>query len=274
MPTKRGVPSEVFRSVMENAKKRLLLESDEAGTFEHKGLLGDERAASLAKFFRERIGDRFDVQKGEAIDYQDTRTGQLDFVIYDRSRCAPIHMGKENLLLPREALYCVIEVKTRVTQDELDTAYSAAGKVRALRPFKKPFVASRQDGASAVDSRDRCLFVIFGYTSNLGNDSDWAAKEYHRLHKAAKSRCLNGLRRSAVYPRPGNHKSAETGWEMGRGRCRFRILGELLARSEFPWPRIGAPETRGLADVRPAPRQGLEEFRCPYVEVVGRDRSS
>src|SRR5437899_7341678 len=96
-------------------------------------------------------------------------------------------MGKENLLLPCEALYCVIEVKTRVTQDELDTAYSAAGKVRALRPFKKPFVASRQDGASAVDSRDRCLFVIFGYTSNLGNDSDWAAKEYHRLHKAAKS---------------------------------------------------------------------------------------
>jgi hypothetical protein len=57
----------------------LRLESDEAGTFEQKGLRGDERAA-LAKFFRERIGDRFDVQKGEAIDYQDTRTGQLDFV--------------------------------------------------------------------------------------------------------------------------------------------------------------------------------------------------
>jgi hypothetical protein len=187
MPTKRGVPSEVFRSVMENAKKRLLLESNEAGTFEHKGLLGDERAASLAKFFRERIGDRFDVQKGEAIDYQDTRTGQLDFVIYDRSRCAPIHIGKENLLLPCEALYCVIEVKTRVTQDELDTAYKAAGRVRALKPFKKPFVAARLDGASADDKRDRCLFMIFGYTSNLGNDSDWAAKEYRRLKDAAKS---------------------------------------------------------------------------------------
>src|SRR2546426_7276233 len=89
MPTKRGVPSEVFRSVMENAKKRLLLERDEAGTFEHKGLLGDERAASLAKFFRERIGDRFDVQKGEAIDYRDTRTGQLDFVIYDSPVARP-----------------------------------------------------------------------------------------------------------------------------------------------------------------------------------------
>lgn len=83
---------------MEKVKKRLLLESDEAGTFEQKGLRGDERAASLTKFFCERICDRFDAKKGEAIDYQDTRTGQLDFVIYDRSRCAPIHMGEETTL--------------------------------------------------------------------------------------------------------------------------------------------------------------------------------
>lgn len=79
MPREKGAPSEVFRSVMENAKKRLLLESDEAGSFEQKSLRGDERAAALAEFFRERIGDRFEVQKGEAIDCQDARTGQLDF---------------------------------------------------------------------------------------------------------------------------------------------------------------------------------------------------
>jgi hypothetical protein len=164
MPREKGAPSEVFRSVMENAKQRLLLESDEAGTFEQKGLRGDERAASLARFFRERIGDRFDVQKGEAIDCQDARTGQLDFVIYDKSRCAPIHMGKENLLLPCEALYCVIEVKTRVTQDELETAYRAAAKVRALKPFNRPFVASRQDGVSAPSTIGTDAYLQFSAT--------------------------------------------------------------------------------------------------------------
>jgi hypothetical protein len=172
---------------MDKAQQRLLLDSAEAADFEHKRVRGDERAASFARFFRDRLPERFGVEKGEAIDYRDTRTGQLDFVVFDRSRCGPVRVGSENLLLPCEALYCVIEVKTRITQDELDTALKAAGKVRVLRPFKKPFIAARQDGSSAGDDRDRCLYVIFGYTSNLGNDSDWAQKEYRRLSLAAKS---------------------------------------------------------------------------------------
>src|SRR5260370_41842020 len=148
MPRGSKTPSDIFRSVMEKAKQRLLLDSAEAADFEQKGIRGDERAASLANLFRERLPERFGGGKGEVIDYQDTRTGQLDFVIYDQSRCAPIRVGKENLLLPCEVLYCVIEVKTRVTQNELDTSYKAAGKVRALQPFKQHFIPAGQDGSS------------------------------------------------------------------------------------------------------------------------------
>lgn len=108
MPRGANTPSEIFRSVMEKAKQRLLLESAEAADFRHKGIRGDERAASLADFFRERLPRNLGVAKGEAIDYQDTRTGQLDFVIYDQARCAAIRAGKENLLLPCEALYCAL----------------------------------------------------------------------------------------------------------------------------------------------------------------------
>lgn len=187
MPKEAKTPSDIFRSVMEKAKQRLLLESAEAADFRHKGIRGDERAASLAEFFRERLPRNLGVEKGEAIDYRDARTGQLDFMIYDQARCAPIWAGKENLLLPCEALYCVVEVKTIITQDELDTSYTAAGKVRALAPFKRPFIAARQDGSSAKDDRDRCLYVIFGYSSNLGNNAEWAGKEYLRLEAAAKS---------------------------------------------------------------------------------------
>jgi hypothetical protein len=172
---------------MDKAKQRLLLETADAAGFRHKGIRGDERAASLAEFFRAMLPRNFGVGKGEAIDFRDTRTGQLDFIIYDQARCAPIYTGSENLLLPCEALYCIIEVKTTITQDELNSAYKAAGKVRALRPFKRPFIAARKDGSSAKDDRARCLCVIFGYTSNLANDAQWAGKEYLRLEAAAKS---------------------------------------------------------------------------------------
>jgi len=171
---------------MEEARQRLLLDGAGAAKYKHKGIRGDERAGFLAKFFRQRLPDRFGIAKGEAIDYGDKRTGQLDFVIYDQSRCAPIDQGNENLLLPCEALYCVIEVKSIVNQNELNTSYEAAAKVRALRPFKTSFIAARQDGSGSDDDRARCMYVIFGYTSNLKNDGKWTEKEFRRLGIAAK----------------------------------------------------------------------------------------
>src|SRR5271163_42595 len=111
MPRGTRNPSEVFRSVLEAARQQVLLHSSKAAAFKHKGIRGDERAASIAQFFRERLPDRFGAGKGEVIDYQDRRTGQLDLVIYDRASCAPVSVQNENLLLPCEALYCVIEAK-------------------------------------------------------------------------------------------------------------------------------------------------------------------
>lgn len=185
MPRGTRNPSEVFRSVLEAARRQVLLDGSKAGAFEHKGIRGDERAASLAQFFRERLPDRFGVGKGEVVDYQDRRTGQLDLIIYDRVSCAPISAQSENLLLPCEALYCVIEAKSKVTQDELDTSLAAAGRLRELRPFKAHFITTRRDGSSADDGQHRCLYIVFGYASNLANDAQWPEKEYRRLLTAA-----------------------------------------------------------------------------------------
>jgi hypothetical protein len=186
MPRGSRVPSEVFKSVMAKAKQRLMLESLDAADFEHNGIRGDERAASLAKFFRERLPEKYGVDKGEAIDCQDARTGQIDFVIYDRVQCAPIRVGNENLLLPCEALYCVVEAKTKIKKAELVKAYKSAAKVRKLKPFKRPFIAARRDGASAKDDRSRCLYIIIGFSSDLANDADWTKKEFERMREAAK----------------------------------------------------------------------------------------
>ena len=242
---------------MEKAKRRLLLESADAADFEHKGIRGDERASAFAEFFRERLPDRFGVEKGEAIDYHDSRTGQLDFVIFDRSLCGPISVGHENLLLPCEALYAVVEVKSKVTQAELDTCLSAAAKVRKLRPFKETFIAARQDGAPADDERDRCLYVIFGYTSNLGNDSDWPQKEYRRLVLAAKSAgvpvdCVDRLfvlDRGIINPQKPAGK-----WEIGQGNSIFLesylhivnfLLRESARRRPVDWQMYGPKNAPG-----------------------------
>jgi hypothetical protein len=242
---------------MERARTQLMLDGDCASDFEHNGIRGDERAGAFAKFFRERLPYRFGVAKGEAIDYQDSRTGQIDFVIFDRFRCGPIHVGHENLLLPCEALYAIVEVKSRVTQDELNMCLEAAAKVRNLKPFKNPFTAARQEGAAGNDDRDRCLYVIFGYTSNLGNDPDWPKKEYTRLRSAAVSAgvsvdCIDRLfvlDRGIINPQKPAGK-----WEVGQGSSLFLesylpivnfLMRESARRKPVDWQMYGPRSNPG-----------------------------
>jgi hypothetical protein len=159
------------------------LESREAAAFQHTGIRGDERAAALAKFFRSHLPRNLGVTKGEAIDFRDHRTGQLDLIIYDADAAAPISVQSENVLIPAETLLAVIEVKSILSQDELDSCYVAAKNVRRLRPFKQSFVAARDEGKSAEDGNLRCLYVVFAYNTNLAAD-DWLQKEFKRLEKA------------------------------------------------------------------------------------------
>ena len=131
----------------------------------------------------------FGVCKGEAIDYHDNRSGQLDLMLYHRQSCAPVSKQAENVLLPCEGIYSVIEVKTTLTQDELDKAYVSAAKLRKLRPFKEKFVSSRTDGKGVAEGEWRCMYVIFAYDTNLSAE-DWGQKEFDRAKKAAARREL------------------------------------------------------------------------------------
>lgn len=172
--------SRVFKSILTRAEKELELASEKAKDFEHNGIRGDERAAALSDFLRAHLPVTMAVGKGEAIDCKDNRTGQLDIIIYDKSASAPISTGEENLLIPAEALYAVIEVKSILSQDEINKSVIAAQKVRNLCPFKEPFIGPRRDGAAAEDGRCRCAYSIFSYSTNIGK-LDWLNKEYERL---------------------------------------------------------------------------------------------
>lgn len=186
MPRGTRYPSDVFRGVLKEAAEKLALSSQTATSFGHRGIRGDERAGSLGEFLRSHLPGDFDVQKGEAIDFTDSRTGQLDLIVFDKAGSAPVYVGEENLLLPCESLYVVIEVKSVLTQDELTKAYKSAATLRHLRPFKSRFVASRGEGAPADDNAYRCMYIVFAFDTNLGPD-EWLSKEFARTGLAASS---------------------------------------------------------------------------------------
>ena len=175
--------SPLFRKVLNQAEHGFALRSEEAANFEHRGVRGNERAAALAEFLSKHLPGVFAVGKGEARDYGDNVTGELDLLIYDHSTAAPIQTGSDSLIVPAEALYAVIEVKSILSQAELDICLRAAVKVRSLRPFKKRFIASPTEGRVEKDHY-RCPYFIFAYRSNIGADG-WAGKEYQRVIDSA-----------------------------------------------------------------------------------------
>ncbi|WP_133164370.1 DUF6602 domain-containing protein [Solimonas fluminis] len=184
MPRGSSRSSEIFKAVLDTAARQLHIESDRAAAFQHRGIRGDERAAALANFLRQQLPGNIGVAKGEAIDFLDRRTGQLDILIYDAEMSAPISAQSENVLVPAESLLAVIEVKTTLTQSDLDDCYSAARKLRALRPFKRSFVGAREEGRAAKDGNFRCLHVVFSYGTNLIAEG-WLEKEFRRLMLSA-----------------------------------------------------------------------------------------
>jgi hypothetical protein len=184
MPRVKKIPSAIFSRVIAEARNEVLLDAAKAAHFHHTGIRGDERAAGLKHFFSSHLPAAFGLAKGEVIDYGDRRTGQLDLFIFDKISCSPLSVQSENVLLPCESLYVVIEVKSVLSQKELETCYEAAAKVRSLRPFKRQFISSRTGGAGAEDGGSRCLYIVFAYTTNL-SATDWSSKEFGRVCTAA-----------------------------------------------------------------------------------------
>jgi hypothetical protein len=172
-----------FEDLMRAAEEELLLGFELAARFTHKGLRGSSREEVVADFLSGQIPSRFGVTTGEAIDNGGRRSGQLDIVVFDRHTTAPLLKRGVGDLLPAEALLAVVEVKSVLSQKDLNMAAGAARRISELQPFGQPFVAARTEGAD-FDGRCRCQYSVVAFKSNLG-ERDWTAKEWSRLKRAA-----------------------------------------------------------------------------------------
>jgi hypothetical protein len=101
----------------------------------------------------------------------------------------PISEQRENTLIPCEAIYAVIEVKSLLNKDEIRKCLIHSNLIRKLKPFKHKFVNARTHGAPASKEGHRCLYVVVAYASDIGVE-DWMKKEYFRLLNAAEEEKL------------------------------------------------------------------------------------
>ena len=254
--------SSIFRSVLHDAREQLILGfKKSASAFGHSGIKGDERAAALGTFFRERLPEIFSVAKGEVIDYKDQRSGQLDVVIYDTAFAAPLTRQSENLLVPCESLYVVFEVKSMLNRQEIGRCLKGAEKLRRLRPFKEHFIAARKQGKAAKDKAHRFLYIVFAYETDLSKD-DWLTKEWDRLidvsvEKGAEHSCIDRLfivDRGIINPVRGHGKVIEDDVDLLFLELYLHVMNflqrEKNRRPAMDWQIYSLPRSRGWRAIR------------------------
>lgn len=182
-------PIDAFHNSIKLSAQEIITNGEQAALFLHRGIRGDERAAALADFLRATMPAKFGVAKGEAIDYQGNQTSQLDLIVYDRHDSAVLFRGKDgNLLIPAESVYAVIECKTTLNKDELESSFKAAARLKALRPYQKFFRSDKSItklGGEPTNPLPRCHYSIFAFDTNATSSSEWLKTELSRAQTAA-----------------------------------------------------------------------------------------
>jgi hypothetical protein len=160
--------------VLGESKKNLIAAFEKSRATKHKGLKGDGRSKLVADFLEQRLPQTYGfAHKGEAVDYLDFRSAEIDIAIFDKIRNAPL--SYDPIWLPAESLLAVIEVKSVLTEDELKKSYIASQTINSLRPFKRQFTLNhdRRDAIPKSSESEvplRCFRTIFAYDTNLGNN--------------------------------------------------------------------------------------------------------
>lgn len=241
---------ESFRTLLGHAEGDLWTGFERARELHQTGDIGSAREGALGQFLTAQLPARFSVADGEIIDAHGNRTGQTDLFIFDGSATRPLQVFPNGtVLLPAEAVLATVEVKSTLTEPEVDKAIRGVHRVHRLRPWGDAWLPPRQ-GEPADDRRARVFTSVFAYRSSLTAEP-WAERELKRF-RARAAACgspVESVDRLVVLDRgmilPALGRVAEPGEERGvLGLWFFSLINflarEVQRRKPFPWDRYEA----------------------------------
>lgn len=129
-----------------------------ADFYEHRGKLGENREAIVARFLERHLPRRFGVGSGFAL-FGSNVSSQQDIVVYDQLN-NPVLFAEANApLFPPSGLCAAIEIKSRLTKAELRQTVT---KTQALKRDLRASFASHP-----TPPRSEALVCLFAFESAL-----------------------------------------------------------------------------------------------------------
>jgi hypothetical protein len=146
------------KEIFQRAAKKLRQDFDELYSIPHSAVRGGEAEKIVKEFLEQHLPRRFAVGSGFIIDPEDAMSKQTDVIIYDAFNCPTYRASEEASIFPSDNVASVIEVKSRLTNTELRSAWENIHKTKSLR--------KRITNAPAP-LRSQTLGCIFAFNSDM-----------------------------------------------------------------------------------------------------------
>lgn len=192
--------------------------------FKHKLTSGESTEAAVRAFLRENYPESVGICHGQVIDVNGDSSAQLDVIMYDKARTPVFYADRENgvRLIPAEGVLAAMEVKHRVTTDDLRKSARDAETLKKLKreayfakspsaPFGSPQNLYGTTWSTAVPP----LFLVFAFegptletTTSTLRDAHEGKELHHRvdmaciLDRGITVNIAENPRRISVDPRP------------------------------------------------------------------------
>lgn len=127
-----------------------------ASIVEHRGEQGRENEQALARMLTSLVPQRFGLGTGLVIDRSNRFSRQTDVVLFDLIDEPRVFAQATQIMFPVEAVLACIEVKTKLSGDELNDCFTKKQSLLRLAP-----------GRPYIDGRTHPLFVVFAYSTTL-----------------------------------------------------------------------------------------------------------
>jgi len=145
-----------FSATLAAIQRRFLADYDVSSTIRHKGEKGKQREFGLITLLREHLPLAYGVATGEILAHDGTASPQCDIIVYDQLYYPVLGKNDAVQLVPLEAVYAVIEVRSHLNLNALSDSHAKFAAIKRMprRPPRSRLKKGMQ--------REPC-FVTFGF---------------------------------------------------------------------------------------------------------------
>lgn len=142
--------------VMRDLSRQISARVTASGAYAHPSGVGDEREAALLEGLQEILPKRYAITKGKLFDSDGNTSNEFDLIIYDpQDAITPLNVSGRKMI-PVETEFGVIEVKSRLSLQDYESASATINSLDCLRRYFEPvpgtFMGLSSDAAKRLAS--------------------------------------------------------------------------------------------------------------------------